>query len=207
MGCLLGVTRRLTPCDYLRGSTSAGSQIFYYNGAGSSANVRNGSIYRNGSEIKYTDNYNGFSGTTIIEVDCAGNTQADAFSICNSQSWKNRWDLCGGRLVEYIIYTNSLTYAERLQVSDYLMGKWRGEVSQHNFADRHQRIDRMVFPGGGATYGLEVVDGEAMTVVDVPAGGNFAKTGEGTLHLMDYSDATGSLSVQGGTVVVQSVDP
>jgi hypothetical protein len=206
MGCLLGATKRLTPCDYLRGSTGAGSNIFYWNGSGSSPNVHDAPIYRNGVEIKYNSNYNGCSDTTIIEVDTLGDTSADAFSICHSGQWGKRWDLCGGRLVEYIIYTNVLTYAERLQVSDYLMRKWRGEPSPHKFADQRQRLD-VTFPEGGATYALDVAEGEAMTAISVEAGGTLAKTGAGTLHLIDYSDVTGSLRVDEGTVVVQSVDP
>ncbi len=206
MGCLLGATKRLTPCDYLRGSTGAGSNIFYWNGSGSSPNVHDAPIYRNGVEIKYNSNYNGCSDTTIIEVDTLADTSADAFSICNSGTWGKRWDLCGGRLVEYIIYTNALTYAERLQVSDYLMMKWRGERSVHKFADQRQRMD-VTFPEGGATYALDVAEGEAMTAISVEAGGTLAKTGAGTLHLIDYSDVTGSLRVDEGTVVVQSVDP
>ncbi|MBO7688610.1 MAG: hypothetical protein J6V72_19685, partial [Kiritimatiellae bacterium] len=123
MGCLLGATKRLTPCDYLRGSTSSGSNLFYWNANGncSSPDVYNAPIYRNGIEIKYNSNYNGCSDTTVVEVDSLADTSADAFSICQSVKWGKRWDLCGGRLVEYIIYTNVLTYAERLQVSDYLM--------------------------------------------------------------------------------------
>ena len=207
MGCLLGATKRLTPCDYLRGSTGAGSNIFYWNGSGSSPNVHDAPIYRNGVEIKYNSNYNGCSDTTIIEVDTLGDTSADAFSICHSGQWGKRWDLCGGRLVEYIIYTNVLTYAERLQVSDYLMRKWRGEPSPHNFADQRQRVSAVTFPQGDVAYGMDVASGEAVTALGVEAGGVLAKTGGGTLHLMDYSDPTGTLRVEEGTVVVQSVDP
>ena len=209
MGCLLGATKRLTPCDYLRGTTSATGNLFYWNSNGncSSANVYNAPIYRNGVEVKYNSNYNGCTDTTIVEVDTLADTSADAFSICHSGKWGGRWDLCGGRLVEYIIYTNSLTYAERLQVSNYLMNKWRGEASPHKFADQRQRIDSVKFPEGAAAYALDVAKGEAITALAVDVGGALSKTGEGTLHLMDYSDPTGTLRVEEGTVVVQSVDP
>ena len=209
MGCLLGATKRLTPCDYLRGSTSYSSNLFYWNAAGncSSPNVYNAPIYRNGVEVKYNSNYTGCSDMTVVEVDALADTSADAFSICQSVKWGKRWDLCGGRLVEYIIYTNVLTYAERLQVSDYLMRKWRGEPSPHNFADQRQRVSVVTFPQGDATYGIDVASGEAVTALRVEAGGVLGKTGGGTLHLMDYSDPTGTLCVEEGTVVVQSVDP
>ena len=204
MGSLLGATRRLKTTDYVRGSTSWSSYIFY---SAASANVRNGAIYVNCVEKAYSNTLaNNSSSTFIVEVETQGNTSADAFGMCDSTNYQNRWDLCGGRVVEYIIYTNALSYAERLQVSDWLMRKWCGRSAAHSYADRRQRIDSLGFQSNGHG-GVNVASGEAATVLSVDSGGTLLKTGAGTLHLMDYTDATGALRIREGTLTLQSVDP
>ena len=204
MGSLLGSTRRFTRPDYVRGGTGWSNNIFY---SGASDNVRNGAIYVNCVEKGWGSSLaNDSTSTFIVEVETAGDTAADAFGIINTSSYPNRWDLCGGCIMEYIIYTNALSYAERQQVSEWLMRKWRGSPAPHSYADRRQRIDSLGFQSNGHG-GVNGASGEAATVLSVDSGGTLLKTGAGTLHLMDYVDPTGALSVREGTLAIQSVDP
>ncbi len=139
-------------------------------------------------------------------METTGNTAADAFGIITTPNYQYPPLLCGGCIVGYIIYTNALSYAERLQVSEWLMRKWRDLPAPHSYADRRQRIDALEFQSNGRG-GVNVGSGEAATVLSVASGGTLLKDGAGTLNLMDYADATGTLLIREGTLTLQSVDP
>lgn len=216
-GCVLGATPRAKGVHYLKGSTSVGANLVYFSqGARGSANVANPMTpaYVDGKEMPTivgpAKNAEGSAkGLMVIEIDTLGNTSADAFGVANSTGWANRWDLSGSeRVYEYVIYTNELTFAERYNVHEYLLQKYKGLHAECPVVDRRNRIEGIGKAGDPATrQGIDVAAGSSVGVLAVSNGVNIAKIGDGTLYLTDLDNPSGSLYVAQGRTVVNSVDP
>ena len=166
--------------------------------------VRYGRFYLNGRKINVGDPYLGrymqlldFHANTNYAAS-TGVIDCDAFGGCyhNGVDFVKR--LNGGmRIAEYIIYTNSLTHAERVQVEQYLTRKWFGHNAYYLPVDESCT---------SAPADIAALDG----AVEVPAGrtaaigavtaGSFTKTGEGTLYVNGLDGA--SMSVEGGNVTL-----
>ncbi len=98
--------------------------------------VVNGRYYLDGVEVNGLTK--GYNGTFMQLVEHHVNTNfwartsvrkelvCDAFGTGYKQPHNDLKYKFGMRVAEYIIYTNSLTYAERLQTAQYLMKKWMG---------------------------------------------------------------------------------
>jgi hypothetical protein len=201
-GGILGATRRVSNPDFLRGGVYE-SHLFY---VCSNDHVIYAPIYIDGIEKIYTEEKLNEGRAVLVEVHPTANAQADAFGITDAQSpgWaQSRWDLCaGGRVHEYIIYTNTLTYAERVAVADYLMTKWTGRHIVHKAADAAHRAGA-ISSGGCESLSVDVPEGGS-TVADSVAGA-FSKTGEGSLTVLD--SAVSNIHVQAGELVLVSRDP
>ena len=160
--------------------------------------VRYGRFYLNGRKINVGDPY---LGSYMQLLDFHANTNyaastgvidCDAFggSFHNGVDYVKR--LNGGmRIAEYIIYTNSLTHAERVQVEQYLTRKWFG----HNAY--YLPVDESCTSAPADT--VEVPAGRTAAIGAVTAG-SFTKTGEGTLYVNGLDGA--SMSVEGGNVTL-----
>lgn len=218
-GSILGASSRLTNLDFLRGSRGLTANIIYDNGAGgygtaAIANPRT-ACYVNGEELPtYATTPSSLGITTgiaVIEIEPTDDCQADAFASCNeSGSWARRWDLVGGeRLLECLVYTNTLSYVDRYNIHAYLMRKY-GKVlpSRKNNEvfrnDKRTRVDDFN-PSRGIFGCVEVDAGCTATLPSVSSGASLEKTGSGTLYVSDAGDA-GALRVQAGTLVVRSPD-
>lgn len=107
----------------------------------------------------------------------------------------------GSRLGEMILYTNVLTHAQRVQISNYLLRKWKkAEAADVGAA--------MVVSSTGAAIG--VPEGRAAKISEIGAfGGTLVKKGGGTLeigNLATYGSTTPpTLDVQGGTVAFKAL--
>lgn len=115
----------------------------------------------------------------------------------NNQNGKG----CNGamRIAECIIYTNSLTHAERVRTAQYLSRKWLGKDIAYSDTDA-ALVCPVFAPNGGAvdveadmTAALGAVEGE----------GGLVKTGAG--RLVVDSLAAGAVSVDGGELLVKSL--
>ena len=101
----------------------------------------------------------------------------------------------GWRVGEILMYTNSLTRAERARVNRYLVKKWLG-------SDDCDVGAVMVADGAGS---LGVPSGHTAKVRRVAAeGGTLVKSGEGRLEIDHLHPATVSIDVQGGSLAVTS---
>ena len=100
------------------------------------------------------------------------------------------------RIAEYIIYTNSLSYAERLQTAQYLTKKWLGRNVFYSVSDANNTIDV-----SGADVNLDVQDGKGLALAQYSSG-SIVKGGSGLLYV-DGIEAD-SLDVRAGDVVVSS---
>ena len=107
----------------------------------------------------------------------------------------------GMRIAEYVIYTNSLTYAERLQVAQYLSRKWLGSDIHYEEWDPTARGAAADIAATGAE--LDVADGNACFVGTVAGEGAFVKTGAGTAHVEALG--SGAVRVEAGELVVRSL--
>ena len=204
-GCyLLGSTYRLPRTWFLCGS-STGAQLFYQ---GLSPDfVKAAPTYFDGILRSSTVNpKNEYGRMVLIENHpTEDGAMADAFGVQYSSSAGGvRWDLSGNqRIHEVIVYTNELTYAERVQVADYLMRKWEGKSVPCQYMDARQ-MDAGVTLADDCHEAVKV-DGEHVAGLDfVQGAGTFEKTGSGTLVLFGCGDAQTELKVSGGTLMVNS---
>ena len=213
-GSWLGSSPRISTYDYWREAGWAyWNQVMAWNE--DSNKVRNGKIFMNGETIAATGvgcPYKGYAFTATnykkgdvacpicVEFVPTGDTEADAFGFCNHQ------DGCNGqmRIYEYVIYTNTLTTAERLETEEYLMKKW---MNAHANYDRLGEVpDRMASLNVSTVPALAVASGELVAIDTVAGDGTLAKTGEGTLYVEDLVDADTAIDVREGVFNLRSVN-
>lgn len=178
--------------------------------------VTNGFFYLNGKPVNGMKT--GYLGAYMQLVEHHVNTNypasgsrrelwCDAFGggyLSNPDGGKNSFvkGANGGmRIAEYIIYTNSLTYAERVQVAQYLSRKWLGADTAYEEWDPAARTLAADVAATGA--GLDVPAGSTYFVGSVEGEGELVKTGAGTVHV--ESLASGAVRVEAGELVVKSL--
>ena len=107
---------------------------------------------------------------------------------------------CNGamRIAECIIYTNTLTHAERVKTAQYLSRKWLGKDIE--YSDTDGALACPVFAPNGSA--MDVVAEETAAFGTVEGGGGLVKTGAG--RLVVDSLAAGAVSVEGGELLVKS---
>jgi hypothetical protein len=162
---------------------------FYLNGMGVDG-TKTGYLGKYMQIVEFHANTNYLSSTSAI--DC------DAFGGCyyNGQAQLAQCNGCM-RIAEYIIYTNTLTHAERLSVAQYLSRKWLGHDILYTEADPWNTHDTDGFRIDGV--GVRVEDG-SVSAIDKVAGGVLSKTGEGTLYVKGLDGA--DLNVSAGDVIL-----
>ncbi len=198
-GSILGSTRRMARTDFLRGGND-NNNLFYPN---RNTYVYLAPIYCDGVEKTYQNEKLNEGRLVVLEVHPTADATADAFGITDGNDMKNRFDLSGGgRVHEYIIYTNSLTYAERVAVADYLMMKWEGKHAIYEAADAEHRAGAL--SANGAVLGVDVPEGGYATAQSFDA--PLVKTGGGTLTILETLSVT-NIHVQAGEVELVSRDP
>ncbi len=108
----------------------------------------------------------------------------------------------GQRMAECIVYTNSLTYAERAQVAQYLAQKWLGKDADYEewAPPVHDRAGDVVADGAS----VEVGEGYIHFVSEVSGAGTLTKTGGGVLHVEALP--SGTVAVEEGELRVRSRD-
>lgn len=210
--CVLGQTKRLSSHSGAMRRTQyphidSGAHILHSSaGARKCVNFLNGErVTRwSGPEPGYPVETYTYSGKTFTRcvlheiwntngVDLA----ADAFGYSCYTKNANGID----RICECLVYTNELTYAERLQVAEYLTRKWcGGEATYDRFGGVSGRIGAL--NGGGGYH----VGAEGYAVVDrVGGSGTFTKTGAGAMYVDDLVAPELGLKVAGGTLTIRSV--
>ncbi len=210
--CVLGQTTRLSGySEVMRrtqyGSIDGGAHILH-----SSAKARQCVNFLNGERVTrwtspepgypvQTYAYNGKTFTRVVlhEIWNTNNVDlaADAFGYSCYTKNANGVD----RICECLVYTNDLTYAERLQVAEYLTQKWcGGEVTYDRFGGIAERIDAL---RGGMDY--HVADGDYVAVDKIEGTGTFAKTGVGMMYVDDIHAPEVNLKVAEGTLTIRSI--
>ena len=168
--------------------------------------VRYGKYYLNGKDI--VGRKTGYLGKQMQLIEFHANTSyarstgqvtCDAFGG-GYENNKAQVKQCNGcmRIAEYIIYTNTLSYAERARVAQYLSRKWldRDVFYLPVDPDCTHDAERDIRESGA---NLQVPDGQ-VAAVDQVAGGILAKTGGGSLYVKGLDGA--SLRVEGGSVTL-----
>lgn len=108
----------------------------------------------------------------------------------------------GQRMAECIIYTNSLTYAERAQVAQYLARKWLGKDAAYKewapeFSDKAGDVAM-------TDMSFRVEDGRVHFASRVSGAGTLTKTGGGILRVEELP--SGTVAVEEGELLVRSRD-
>ncbi len=169
--------------------------------------VLNGRFYLNGKQVSPWSPY---LGAYMQVVDFHANTNyaastgvidCDAFGGC----YHNGADISkrngGMRIAEYIIYTNSLSHTERVQVAQYLSRKWLGKNNIYYLpADPANTEDAAEIASLGGAIN---VPGGKTTAISTVTSGSITKSGEGTLYVNGLDGA--SLNVEGGNVTLAAM--
>ena len=173
--------------------------------------VYQGRFYLNGERFAATEKGYAQAGLCLIEChpnpDYAASAKshdlaADAFGtgyMTGSESNYN-FENGGMRIAEYVIYTNELTYAERLQTEQYLMNKWLGRDVPYRVAEAGSASDL----GEVASHGFVCsVPAETGAYANQITGEGIEKTGSGTLfaNALDVD----ALTVSEGAFLVNSL--
>ena len=170
--------------------------------------VRYGRFYLNGRKINVGDPY---LGSYMQLLDFHANTNyaastgvidCDAFGGCYHNGADAVKSKNGGmRIAEYIIYTNSLTHAQRVQVAQYLSRKWLGRNIYYLPSDLSSTEDpaEIASLGGGV---INVPQGRTMAIAAVTSG-SVTKSGDGSLYVNGVDGA--SLHVEGGNATVAAI--
>ena len=168
--------------------------------------VRYGKYYLNGKDI--VGRKTGYLGKQMQLIEFHANTsyaKSTGEVICDAfgggyENNKAQVKQCNGcmRIAEYIIYTNTLSYAERARVAQYLSRKWLGRDAFYLPVDPDHAHDiaRNIREDSAS---LQVPDGQ-VTAIDRVEGGSLAKTGGGDLYVKGLDGA--SMSVEGGNVTL-----
>lgn len=108
----------------------------------------------------------------------------------------------GQRMAECIIYTNSLTYAERAQVAQYLAQKWLGKDAAYEewAPGARDKAGDVV----ATDMSFKVEDGRIHFASRVSGTGTLTKTGGGILHVEELP--SGTVAVEEGELLVRSRD-
>ena len=221
-GQFLGTTERLYNIikranDFTR-DASAGEHwnnpIVYPNNSGLFQKaVYNADFYQNGHRSSITGQYlynggpqNTGSGTRqqylpiVTElVNSSLPLAADTFSFDYGNGTVMGRNGCT-RVCELIIYTNKLSYAERLAIAGHLMKKWTDSDIYYETAEKGTlgTLDAANSPA------LEAADGETLVVDGVNGSGAIVKDGAGTLYVADVADSNSDLHVKGGVMTIHS---
>ena len=224
-GVILGRTSARCPNSYYNGSAGGPyfrngdtslSKTLIASGNEATPCILHGRFYLDGEEVdgtkttykryKQADSYYSFMQLVEHHVNTnyrAGNSSGPYDLVCDAfglgfhqphdyiKYYNGRM-----RIAEYIIYTNSLSYAERLQTAQYLTKKWLGRNVFYSAADSKAMVDV-----SGADVTLDVKNGEALAVRQCSTG-SLVKDGGGLLYVDGM--AADSLDVRAGDAVVAS---
>ena len=207
-GTALGSSPRIATHDFYRSQEySYWNRIIEW----SCEKVRTGQTYLNGVFVDTLLSNTGYPGgeyivsgaivsrPIVIEFIPSAPVEADCFGFCNNQNG------CNGRkrTHECIVYTNSLTQAERIQVEEYLMNKYlKGHANYKRLADVTNAVSSVDVAVASA---LTVPDGGRSAVLSLSGTGSFEKTGAGELYVDDFVAPNAAVTVSGGTLSVRSV--
>lgn len=170
-----------------------------------SANVLNGDVFVNGRSASGSYSIaNGHDtagtqqmGSLIESYPIGTGAQANAFAYGGKSAYRTG----GQRLYECLVYTNELTYAERMRVREYLSAKWFGTGANAEFTSEHNKLPEVKAADVGA---IAVAEG-VVDVVKLTAGTDtFAKKGAGELVIEDCVAPDATVSVEGGTLYLKS---
>lgn len=178
--------------DWLYGNFGANAKPF--NADLANPGVLSGDIRMNGRKISYDSIQSEENGTarTSMHVFSTGAWQDTRMDLIGSDRLLK--SSCGGlRIGEMIVYTKSLTPAERLATHRYLMRKWLPK-------ERWSQFDADAVSLEAANSTIDVPSGK-VRIANVSAfGGHLVKTGAGTLEIGTLTPADAVVEVQGGAV-------
>ena len=196
-GALLGSTARLGTRHFSKNSiTAEGEPIVDDNGL---ACVKNGKYYINGAVRNRTAGRLGhFPQVMEIHPNAPGG-DADAFGYQYGIAYDGSY-----WLGEVLVYTNELTYAERTQISAYLVNKWTGGKIPYVDFPADGAFGKVQLDGGAA-FGAEA--GTMAEIDDVQGTGTLVTKGTGTFHLRHFVNPAAGLHVTAGTTKLESFDP
>jgi hypothetical protein len=178
--------------------------------------VRTGTIHMNGvvptdtgTTYPYASYYAsaGITNYQPVVVSVILNSDAPAYPEANSYDYNYRYgnqQTSGNKfLSELIVYTNAVTELDRLQITAYLMKKWKN----CDIAYLPIQSDAAPLPSLDLAQvdTINVAAGSARIVDTLTGAGTLTKQGSGTLKVASVLNVGASLEVAGGTLDITSV--
>ena len=176
--------------------------------------VKQGRFFLNGEEVVgYSHGYLGAFMQLVehhVNTDYSAsgsvrNLACDAFGVGYVDNPSDgtfiRTENGGERIAECLIYTNSLSYLERVQTAQYLTRKWLGKDVYYLPYDDNTKAQAGTLAACGEE--VAVAAGEDFVVGEVTGTGGFTKTGDGTLLVASLP--SGSVRVEAGEMLVDSL--
>lgn len=166
-----------------------------------------GTWYRDGTMIAPTEDYGGYRpGFQLIEaINMNTGVSAQSFgagieSFLDGKPDATESSTCGrNRICECIVYTNTLTEAERKATAEYLYRKWfRRPYPGIRAGTPMSAVASVTVADGGA-----IAAAHDMAVTTLTAEGDFTKTGAGTLFVSE-TDASADVTVAEGRLTFKS---
>lgn len=199
-GCLLGSTAQPNPWG--RSNKPLFESGFVANAIKEGEIVVNGQPVAWNYELRYQFSQTDAGGEmlpVIIEVHTKDvGVLANAFGVNGA-----RYDLAGGqRIFECVVYTNELTYAERMQACEYLGAKWMSAGANAGYVKEGNRVANAAADGSECA-----VDSGALDVGKLTGTGTFVKSGAGELLVEDCVVPAAKISARGGRLVIKSYLP
>jgi hypothetical protein len=186
----------------------------YLNSKYSTPSVIHGKCYLNGIDVSDSPFYNGkvmqliehHVNTNYMSGSSIRNLAADAFGAGYENVSDDNYNYIrrnngGMRIAECIVFTNTLSYAERVKIGTYLMNKWLGKKMGYHYIDSSTQYKNIEIDSQNR-IDFEVVDGTNI-LKTVSGAGTFAKSGQGDV-VIDSFDGP-SLDVKEGNVIINSL--
>ncbi len=171
-----------------------GSEVFskkYFCFLATYADAYKGAAYINGSRLDGRSRVPDALGQTMEVLSDVPLTAANFFNGKNQDGYSGTFPhIGGGRVGEFLVYTNALTETERLSIETYLMRKWKRDT---RVGSLRMEPDATVVTvvGSGATNRIGKVTGEGL----------WRKTGTGAVSLSaDFDLMQGAIQLEDGTL-------
>ena len=157
---------------------------------------RTGWTFLDGAYVEDPGNTKMPRGMHLISVK-SGRNNGYLGGFWGNQKYQSRQG--GDYLYETVVFTNELTAAERADVTQYLLQKW-GLQPDAGLTKGSVEV------ASGTTVEIASDSGDVLPKIAVSGGGTMAKTGSGALETVTFTDFTGAVRVDGGSLLVPDAE-
>ena len=173
-----------------------GTASIWHNGNMIPGPSRTGWTFLDGAYVEDPGNTKMPRGIHLISVK-SGRNDGYLGGFWGNQKYQDRQG--GDYLYETVVFTNELTAAERADVTHYLLQKW-GLQPDAGLARGKVEV------APGTTVEIASDSSDVLPKIAVSGGGTMVKTGSGALETATFTDFTGAVRVDSGSLLVPDAE-